>query len=203
MHSAAEEQLRNSDPIMAELIKQHGPFEIELKTDLYFALVSAIIGQQLSVKAAAAIRGRFLGLFDGHTPTPAEILELDGETLRGIGFSRAKVAYIKSLAEHILNGSLELEKLPELDNETIMKELVAVKGIGEWTAHMFLMFALGRLDVLPTGDLGVRMAVRNLYGFADVPTPAEVVAIAEEYQWHPYESVASWYLWRSLDNEPT
>ena len=187
---------------MAELIKRHGPFEVELRTDYYFALVSSIIGQQLSVKVASVIKQRFVDLFDGRLPSPQEILETDVERLRGIGFSRAKAAYIQSLAQHIADGELELDKLPDLSNEEIIKELVVVKGIGEWTAHMFLIFALGRLDVLPVGDLGVRMAVKNLYGFEDLPTPVQVEEIASKNKWSHYESVAAWYLWRSLDNEP-
>ena len=198
----AEDHLKSADPVLATLIQQHGPFEIELRTDYYFALVSSIIGQQLSVKAAASIKKRFVDLFDGALPTPEQILATNEDTLRGIGFSRPKVSYIKSLAEHILNGSLELNRLPELPNEEIIKELVAVKGIGEWTAHMFLIFALGRLDVLPVGDLGVRNGVKNLYGFEGVPTPEEVRLIADKNNWHPYESIATWYIWRSLDNEP-
>lgn len=198
----ADKHLAANDPIMAGLVKTHGPFEIELKTDYYFALVSSIIGQQLSVKAAASIRKRFIDMFGGKLPKPEQILDTDDEALRAIGFSYAKAKYIKSLAEHILDGSLEPARLPDLSNEDIIKELVAVKGIGEWTAHMFLIFALGRLDVLPVGDLGVRMGVKNLYGFEDLPTPAEVEEVARKNSWQPYASVAAWYLWRSLDNEP-
>lgn len=202
MSKAAESHLAKNDPVMAGLIKQHGPFKIDLKTDYYFALVSSIIGQQLSVKAAASIRKRFLDLFDGRMPTAEEILSINTETLRGIGFSGSKAGYIKSLAEHILSGQLELDRLPQLSNEEIIKELVAVKGIGEWTAHMFLIFALGRQDILPVGDLGVRTAVGKLYGFEDLPTPAQVTEVAEKHGWQPYASVAAWYCWRSLDNEP-
>lgn len=203
MAKVAEDYLAAHDPVMAELIARHGPFEVDLKDDYYFALVSSIIGQQLSVKAAATIRQRFIDHFGGKLPTPQQILEVDGQTLRDLGFSWAKVKYVKSLAEHILAGELIPEKLPDLSNDEIIKELVAVKGIGEWTAHMFLIFALGRLEVLPTGDLGVRMAVKNLYGFKDVPTPVQVTELANKNGWHPYESVASWYLWRSLDNDPS
>lgn len=203
MAKVAEDHLAAHDPVMAELIAQHGPFKVDLKNDYYFALVSSIIGQQLSVKAAASIRQRFIDHFGGKLPTPQQILDTADQTLRDLGFSWAKVAYVKSLAEHILAGELIPEKLPNLSNEEIIKELTAVKGIGEWTAHMFLIFALGRLDVLPVGDLGVRMGVRNLYGFKDVPTPAEVIEVAAKNKWHPYESVAAWYLWRSLDNDPS
>lgn len=199
----AEKHLAKSDAVMAGLIEAHGPFELELKSDYYNALVSSIVGQQLSVKAAASIRNRFLELFDNKLPTPEQILQTDSELLRRAGFSRAKAEYIKSLAEHIQNGSLELERLPALSNEKIIEELIAVKGIGEWTAHMFLIFALGRLDILPTGDLGVRMAIGKHYLNGETPTPTQVTEVAEKYNWAPYHSVAAWYLWRSLDNEPS
>lgn len=198
----AEKHLAKADPVMAELIKKHGPFQLDLKTDYYYALVSSIVGQQLSVKAATSIRNRFLELFGGKLPLPQQILKTEPETLRSVGFSRAKAEYIRSLAEHIQNGELELDKLPKLNNDKIIEELVAVKGIGEWTAHMFLIFALGRLDILPTGDLGVRVAIGNHYMNGKTLTPTEVVQIAEENHWAPYQSVAAWYLWRSLDNEP-
>lgn len=194
--------LAEHDAVMAELVARHGAFRIELRTDYYYALVSSIVGQQLSVKAAAAIKRRLVELFGGKLLTPEQILATDADSLRGIGFSRAKVAYIRDLAQHVLDGRLELARLPGLSNDDIIRELTAVKGIGEWTAHMFLMFALGRLDVLPVGDLGLRSGVRRQYGLADVPTPAQVAELAQAHHWHPYESVATWYLWRSLDNEP-
>lgn len=202
MAQVAAKHLAANDPVMAELVAKYGPFKVEPKDDYYNALVSSIVGQQLSVKVASVIRQRFLDLFDGRLPAPQQILDTPDDALRGIGFSRAKAAYVKSLAEHILDGRLELERLPSLSNDEIIKELVAVKGIGEWTAHMFLIFALGRPDVLPVGDLGVRMAIKNLYGFKDVPTPVEVAEIARKNGWHPHESAVAWYLWRSLDNEP-
>jgi DNA-3-methyladenine glycosylase II len=199
---AAAKHLAANDPVMARLVTEHGLFKPEPHTNYYYELVSSIIGQQLSVKAAASIEKRFIDLFDGAFPTPEQIVAIDPEALRGVGFSRAKAAYVADLARHVLSGELQIEKLPSLDNDEIIKELTAVKGIGEWTAHMFLIFALGRLDILPTGDLGFRTGVRKHYGFADMPTPAQCKEIAEKYQWHPYESVATWYLWQSLDNAP-
>lgn len=199
---AAARHLSARDPVMATLVKHHGLFEHELRTDYYFALVSSIIGQQLSVKAAASIRQRFLDLFDGKFPTPEQILQTDPETMRGIGFSYAKVKYVQDLALHVLDGRLHIGKLPELSNEEIISELVAVKGIGEWTAHMFLIFALGRPDILPVGDLGVRNGIQRLYGFEELPTADEIRQLADEKDWHPYESAVAWYVWRSLDNEP-
>jgi DNA-3-methyladenine glycosylase II len=189
---------------MARLIDAHG--EIDLVPahrqghDHYTTLVRSITGQQLSVKAASTIYGRVVDLFGGHAPTPRQILDADPEALRAAGLSRAKVAYLRSLAEHVLDGSLELERFGELGDDEVMRELVAIKGVGEWTAHMFLMFQLGRPDVLPVGDLGIRRAVERLYGLDAIPGPAEVERIAEP--WRPWRSLASRYLWESLDNAP-
>lgn len=169
--------------------------------DLYGALVRSIAGQQLSVLAARAIWRRLTERFDGRTPTPQEILADDPEALRAAaGFSRAKVRYLRSLAEHVLAGELELDRLSELGDEQVIRELTAVRGIGEWTAHMFLMFTLHRADVLPTGDLGVRNAVMRAYGLDRPPAPAELTALAEP--WRPHRTRACLYLWRSLDNAP-
>jgi DNA-3-methyladenine glycosylase II len=169
--------------------------------DLYGALVRSIAGQQLSVLAARAIWRRLTERFDGRTPTPQEILDDDPEELRAAaGFSRAKVRYLRSLAEHVLAGELELERLTELGDEEVIAELTAVKGIGEWTAHMFLMVTLDRPDVLPTGDLGVRNAIMRAYELESPPTPAEMTALAEP--WRPHRTRACLYLWRSLDNAP-
>jgi DNA-3-methyladenine glycosylase II len=149
----------------------------------------------------ATIYGRLLERFDGKTPTPEQILADDPEELRvACGFSRAKVAYLRSLAEHILSGELEIDRLSELPDEEVIRELTAVKGIGEWTAHMFLMFTLHRPDVLPVGDLGVRNAAMRAYGLDAPPPAAALEEIAEP--WRPYRTRASLYLWRSLDNEP-
>jgi DNA-3-methyladenine glycosylase II len=168
---------------------------------VYGALVRSITGQQLSVKAAASIWRRLLERFDGHTPTPEQILADDPEELRAAcGFSRAKVAYLRSLAEHVLSGELALDRLDELGDDEVIRELTAIKGIGEWTAHMFLMFTLHRPDVLPTGDLGVRNAVMRAYELDAPPAPAELTELAEP--WRPHRTRASLYLWRSLDNEP-
>jgi DNA-3-methyladenine glycosylase II len=163
--------------------------------------VRTIAGQQLSVLAARAIWNRLLAHFDGRVPTPQEILDEDPDTLRAAaGFSRAKVIYLRSLAEHVLDGRLELERLAELDDDEVIAELTAVKGIGEWSAHMFLMFTLHRPDVLPVGDLGVRNAAMRAYDLPAPPKPAELEALAEP--WRPYRTRASLYLWRSLENAP-
>ncbi len=203
----ADAHLRRADPVLARLIDDFGgplPLERDARgrpDDLYGALVRSIAGQQLSVKAAAAIWRKLLDRFDGRTPTPAEILADDPEALRAAaGFSRAKVAYLRSLAEHVESGELRLEALDALPDEEVIAALTAVKGIGEWTAHMFLMFTLHRPDVLPVGDLGVRNGVRAAYGLEAAPTPQELLAIGAP--WRPYRTRASLYLWRSLANEP-
>jgi DNA-3-methyladenine glycosylase II len=169
--------------------------------DLYGALVRTIAGQQLSVLAARAIWTKLLAYFDGRVPTPQEILDEDPETLRAAaGFSRAKVVYLRSLAEHVLAGELELERLAELPDDEVIRDLTAVKGIGEWSSHMFLMFTLHRPDVLAVGDLGVRNAAMRAYDLPAPPKPAELEALAEP--WRPHRTRACLYLWRSLENTP-
>ena len=169
--------------------------------DLYGALVRTIAGQQLSVLAARAIWTKLLAHFDGRVPTPQEILDEDPETLRAAaGFSRAKVVYLRSLAEHVLAGELELERLAELPDDEVIRDLTAVKGIGEWSAHMFLMFTLHRPDVLAVGDLGVRNAAMRAYDLPAPPKAAELEALAEP--WRPHRTRACLYLWRSLQNTP-
>jgi DNA-3-methyladenine glycosylase II len=164
--------------------------------------VESIISQQLSVKAAASIQRRFLELFAGNFPTPSAILTKTPEDLRAAGLSWAKAAYIHDLAQHIKNGNIAFDKLDSRSNQEIIAELTDVKGIGEWTAHMFLIFCMGKLDILPTGDLGIRNGIKAIYGLAAVPTPQQVIEVAEQNKWHPYESVASWYVWHFLDNAP-
>jgi len=194
--------LSKHDPALAPIIKQAGSATFGPHDDYYGALVNSIIGQQLSVKAAASIKCRFQALFGGKLPTPAEILEKSEDDLRAAGLSRPKIKYIRDLAEHILDGKLDFGKLNMLSNEKIVAELTDVKGLGEWTAHMFLMFCMGRLDVLAHGDLGIRNGIRRLYDLPDLPSPQTVDEIALLNGWHPYESVACWYVWHSLDNAP-
>jgi DNA-3-methyladenine glycosylase II len=204
---APDTHLRRADPVLARLIDANGgplPAEPDSRgrpQEVYGALVRSITGQQLSVKAAAAIWRRLLDRFDGQTPTPEQILADDPDELRvACGFSRAKVAYLRSLAEHVLSGELELDRLNELPDAEVIRELTAVKGIGEWTAHIFLMFTLHRPDVLPTGDLGVRNAAMRAYGLDAPPGPQALTELAEP--WRPYRTRACLYLWRSLENEP-
>jgi len=172
------------------------------KDNHYGALVRTITGQQLSVLAARAIYGRLTARFGDRPPTPKEILADDPEALRAAaGLSKAKVSYLRSLAEHVLSGELELERLDELDDDAVIAELTAVKGIGLWSAHMFLMFHLERPDVLPVGDLGIRRAIEHAYSLPELPSPEQMEQIAAP--WRPHRTLACRYLWRSLDNEPT
>jgi DNA-3-methyladenine glycosylase II len=203
---AADAQLAK-DPVLARLIaEQGGPLPLDHDArgrppDLYGALLRSITGQQLSVKAALAIYGRLTARFGGRAPTPAELLADDPDELRAAaGLSRAKVVALRSLADHVLDGELALDRMEQLDDGEVVRALVAVKGIGEWTAHMFLMFTLRRPDVLATGDQGLRNAVRRAYGLAAPPDPAAFIELAEP--WRPYRTRACLYLWRSLANEP-
>jgi len=196
----AATHLAQHDPALRPIIERVGLADLRPHRDYYGELVDAIVSQQLSVKAAVAIEQRLKNLFDGHFPTPIQILETSVEELRALGFSRSKAGYVHDLARHILAGQLRFAQLEHQTNQEIIDMLTDVKGIGEWTAHMFLIFCLARLDVLPVGDLGIKNGIRQLYDLPDMPTPEQIRMIAEQYQWHPYESVASWYIWHSLDN---
>jgi DNA-3-methyladenine glycosylase II len=163
--------------------------------------VRSIVGQQLSVRAATSIYARLIDRYGGRPPTPAEVLADDPEELRAAaGLSRAKVTFLRSLAEHVTDGSLQLDALESLDDERVIEELVAVKGIGPWSAHMFLMFHLQRPDVLPVGDLGIRRAVMICYDLGELPAPEPLTEIAEP--WRPHRTLACLYLWQSLDATP-
>jgi DNA-3-methyladenine glycosylase II len=206
---AASAHLRAADPVLGRLIERLGalpatparPAARPKPGEYYAALVRVIVGQQLSTRAAASIWQRLLGHFDGRPPSPQEVLAADPEKLRAAaGLSRSKTTYLRSLAEHVIDGTLELDRLQQLDDEAVIAELVAVKGIGEWSAHMFLMFQLERPDVLAPGDLGVRKGIQIAYGLAELPTPAEVLAIAEP--WRPHRTAACMYLWRAIDAPP-
>lgn len=198
----AAEYLEARDPILAQVIQKYGPPKIQPHRNYYEALVGEIISQQLSVKAARSIHERFLSLFGGTFPQPAAILQKEIEDLRKAGLSRAKAAYIRDLASQVISGNVQFEQLDMLSNHDITEELTRVKGIGEWTAHMFLMFCMGRLDILAHGDLGIRVGIRELYGLDSLPTPEDVKEIAAAHHWHPYETVACWYIWASRDNKP-
>jgi DNA-3-methyladenine glycosylase II len=201
------EHLREADPVMRRLIDEYGPLDEVLRrrgrrpVEPYGALLRSIVGQQLSTKAARSIWERVLLVFDGDVPTPEQLLAADPEVVRAAGLSRPKVAFMRDLAEHVLSGELELDRLDELSDEEIATELTAVKGLGQWSADMFLIFHLGRPDVLPVGDLGIRNAAKASYNLRKLPTPDRLKRLARP--WRPYRSLASLYLWRSLDNEPT
>jgi DNA-3-methyladenine glycosylase II len=197
--------LRHADPVLGALIDELGPDGLMDRAgrpaDHYGALVRSIVGQQLSTKAALSIFNRLTERFGGRTPTPNEVLADDPEELRtAAGLSRAKVSFLRSLAEHVLDGSLELERLDQLPDEEVISELVAVRGLGIWSAHMFLMFHLRRPDVLPVGDLGIRRAIKDRYRLDALPSPAEMERIAEP--WRPYRTIACRFLWRALDATP-
>ena len=201
----AVDHLIGADPVMGALVEAHGPLDEDARrrgrpTEAYGALLRAIVGQQLSTKAARTIYGRLAALFGDRAPSPHELLTVDEEKLRGVGLSRAKAGYLRSLAEHVIAGELELDRLTELPDDEVAAQLTAVKGLGQWTADMFLIFHLRRPDVLPVGDLGIRRAVQLAYGLEGLPAPAELTALAEP--WRPHRSLACLYLWRSLDNEP-
>lgn len=198
-------QLTEADDTLGELIERYGTLPPEREgrpdhDDHYGALLRSIVNQQLSVAAARTIYNRMLDRFGGRPPTPREILADDPEDLRSVGLSRPKIGYLRSLAEHVLSGELELERLDELPDERVIEELVAVKGLGEWTAHMFLMFHLERPDVVAPGDLGVRRAIERAYGLPEIPDHDTVERLAE--RWRPHRTLACRYLWRSLENEP-
>ena len=198
--------LAASDKVMAGLIAEIGPMSIERrrrgrpKGDSYGTLLRAIVGQQLSVKAAATIFDRVLALFGGRVPTAEELLDADETALRGAGLSGRKVEYMKDLALRVKSGELELDRFDELTDEEIVAELTAVRGLGVWTAHMFMIFHLERPDILPVGDLGVRNAVAAAYGLDEPPSPAEMERIAEP--WRPHRTLASLYLWESYSSTP-
>jgi len=207
--SAASKQLAASDPTMAALIERLGKIDIatrlkrrseERPADAYGALLRAIVGQQLSTKAARTICGRILDLFGGTTPSPEQLLEADEAGLRGAGLSGRKVEYVRDLASHVIEGELERERLDQLPDAELIEEIVGVRGLGVWTAEMFLIFHLERPDVLSGGDLGIRKAVQIEYGLEEMPTPTRVLEIGEP--WSPHRSLASLYLWESLANAP-
>jgi DNA-3-methyladenine glycosylase II len=202
-------ELAASDPTMAALIERIGKIDLEKRLarrseerppDAYGALLRSIIGQQLSTKAARTIYLRVIDLFGGTTPSPEQLLEASEKELRGAGLSGRKVEYVRDLASHVLSGELELDRLDDLGDEEAIEEMVAVRGLGRWTAEMFLIFHLERPDVLSGGDLGMRKAIQIEYGLEKIPTPQEVTEMSE--RWSPNRSLASLYLWESLAAVP-
>jgi DNA-3-methyladenine glycosylase II len=188
--------LRAADPVLARTIDAVGPCRMALEPDIFYALVDAIVSQQISIKAAASILKRLCALYAPDPfPTPARLATTSDEELRAAGLSRAKVVYLKDLAAHILAGSLDLDRLPLLPDEEIIQALIAVKGIGRWTAEMLLIFSIGRLDVWPVDDLGIVIAAQGLYELPARPKRKELLVLGEP--WRPYRTIASWYLWQS------
>jgi len=188
--------LKKCDPVLRTIIERVGPFRMQYGTPEFSALAEAIVYQQLNGKAAETIFNRFTALA-GDPLTPEGILKLSDEQLRSVGLSKQKSAYLKDLAEKTASRTLDFAKLPDLCDEEVIMHLTQVKGIGVWTAHMFLMFSLRRPNVLPTGDYGVQMAIKKHYRKRKLPRPKDMEKIARA--WEPYRSVACWYMWRSLD----
>jgi len=186
----------SKDPVMAAIIERIGAFEMDYRDPSFEALVRSIVSQQLSTKVARVIFDRLNGAMKEGGMTPRNILRLRSTTMRKLGLSGQKTEYIRSLAKHTLDGTLPFEDLPAMDDDAVIERLTKVKGVGVWTAHMFLMFGLRRPDVLATGDLGIRQAIRKAYGLSEMPKPDEIERIAA--QWRPHCSAACWYLWRSL-----
>ena len=201
-YAKARRTLMRRDPVMRELIRQHGACGLadNQHTDPYKALVHSIMSQQLSSKAAATIARRFDDLFGGTFPTPRQVLAMPDDRLRSVGLSAMKVSFIRDLARRIADGSLRLHAFEAMSDDEVIAALTEVRGIGRWTAEMFLMFRLHRPDVLPVGDLGIVNAIRKQYRLRKVPTPERMMRIGES--WRPYRSIACWYLWASLDNKP-
>lgn len=197
----AEKWLSEHDPVVAKLISSQPSCKVRPHQNYYQELVEAIIGQQLSVKAAASITARFVASFE-QFPAPQQLRDADPEELRALGLSYAKVRYIQDLAEHVLAEKIQFEQFASLSNEEILAQLLPVKGIGEWTGHMFLLFCMARSDVLATGDLGIRKAIQLQYELDELPGAETVQSVAKRGSWAPYESVACWHLWHSLDNKP-
>jgi DNA-3-methyladenine glycosylase II len=189
--------LKRVDPILGDVIDRVGPYEIPRNPERFQALVRAIIFQQLAGRAAQTIHDRFVKQVGGKRfPTPALVLAATDEALRSAGLSRGKMTYIRDLAAHVRDRRLDFHRFPKMDDDAIIADLTKVRGIGRWTAEMYLMFNLHRPDVLPVDDLGVRNAVARLYGMSAPPPPKELLAFGE--RWRPYRSVASWYLWQSM-----
>ncbi|MDX1947546.1 MAG: DNA-3-methyladenine glycosylase 2 family protein [Pirellulaceae bacterium] len=197
MPSAFHHHFRRHDPVLHGVIRQVGPFRLQPSRDRFGMLARSIISQQISVGAARSIRQRLEDLLGSAGISAAAIAALPPDRLRGVGLSRQKTAYLLDLAGQVVAGTVRLDKIGRLNDEQVIEQLTQVKGIGRWTAQMFLIFSLGRPDVFPADDLGVRMAIGKLYGFAELPGRKECLAIGEK--WSPHASVGSWYCWRYLD----
>src|SRR3954468_8325594 len=203
--SADDRKLMRADKVLRRVMEEQGPIHPEIdrrgsRSDPWEALARAIVGQQLSTRAAASIWNKLLAIFDGRMPTPEQFLRRRRPTLLKAGFSKPKVEYLRELALRIKDGRLDLARLKDLSDEDVCAELVEVRGIGRWSAEMFLIFHLGRHDVISAGDLGIRRAIQLAYGMDDLPGPEDIDRIAEP--WRPHRTLAGLYLWRSLANTP-
>jgi len=196
----ALDHLRAADPIMRGVIERAGPFTLKPRRDRFHALVGSIISQQISGKAAKAIHARLKAHLAPERITAETLLRIRVSELRKAGLSAQKATYLKDLASRVADRSLRLDRIAQLPDEEIIESLVQVKGVGVWTAQMFLIFSLGRLDVFPHADLGIRVALRNLYGLNELPDQEKSHKIAAS--WRPYATIGTWYCWRSLDFKP-
>jgi DNA-3-methyladenine glycosylase II len=195
----ALDHLKKADSVMAAIIERVGPFTLQYREPIFQTLVRSIVYQQLNGKAALTIFNRLMDAAKADPLTPASILKLRPAKMRALGLSAQKLSYIRELARLTKSGDVDFEAVGVMEDVAVIDHLTKVKGIGVWTAHMFLIFALRRPDVLPTGDLGVRAAIKKAYGLAELPKPVDMERIAAA--WRPYCSVACWYLWRSLENQ--
>lgn len=191
------EHFDRCDPVISELVREIGPFQLKKNRKYFQVLCKAIISQQISTKAAESITARFWQLFDGHAPNPEKVWEMPEPILRGAGLSRQKVAYMKDLGKHFALKTIRPHRMPYLSNEEVIEQLTGIYGIGRWTAEMFLIFSLNRMDVLPVADLGLQIAIQKLYGMKSRPTIKKIRSLGKK--WHPLETVATWYGWRKLD----
>jgi len=195
----ALQHLKTADPVLGTIIERVGPYRMQYRNPDFHTLVRSIVYQQLSGKAALTIFNRLIAAAKADPLTPEAILRLRPARMRALGLSKQKLTYIRGLARMTRDGLVRFDRVQSLEDAAIIEHFTKVKGIGVWTVQMFLIFALRRKDVLPTGDLGVRAAIKKAYNLPELPTPAEMEKIAAT--WRPYCSVASWYLWRSLDNQ--
>ena len=185
------------DSRMAHIIRQVGPFKLSRNKNYFLVLCKAIISQQISTRAAESITRRFENLLPGVRLTPERVQELAEKDLRAVGLSSQKVKYINDLSEKFLDGTIRPHRMPHLENDAIIEQLTGVYGIGRWTAEMFLIFSLNRMDVLPVGDLGLKAGLKQIYNMRALPSPERVRAVGKK--WHPFETVGAWYAWRILD----
>jgi DNA-3-methyladenine glycosylase II len=199
-YRASVRHLKRVDPVLARVIESVGPCRMPVRSEgtHFQALARSIVFQQLSGKAAGTIHGRFAALFANGDPEPSSLLVFTDVQLRGVGLSRQKIGYLRDLSHKVVSGALPLDEVDRMNDDELIAHLVQVKGIGRWTAQMFLMFRLGRRNVLPELDLGIQNAIRRAYGKRKRPSPKQVRAIGAK--WSPHSTVASWYLWRSLEN---